>query len=369
VNKKGTTTLKKNTTKNKNNKPSGQINIQTGAIVLAIGSSLHDPKLKQRFGYSKYPNVISNLELEKLLKENSRKGSRSKSQFPKDIKNITFIQCVGSREHDRKDGNTACSRYCCQTTLHQAVEAAEMGANVTVLHRGIRAFSKYAEELYYKASEMGIRFIQFPDDANLEPKIINKNKGKSKKIRTIDISLGENQEIDIPSDLIVLALAMVPRELETEQLQKWLKVPRSADGFFLELHPKLAPVETNTTGIYVCGCAQGPKDVIDTMSQASAAAAKAAALVSNDELSTDPVTARVNQAICWGCGTCEELCVFGAAEVQVTEMGMKISNVNSALCKGCGVCAANCPSGAMTIYHFTNDQIDSMIKAFGEVVE
>jgi heterodisulfide reductase subunit A len=342
------------------NKQSGQKNIHTGAIVIAIGSNLYDPKMKHRFGYGKYSDVISNLEFEKILKENFKSNARS--NLPK---NITFIQCVGAREHDLKDGNTGCSRYCCQTTLHQALEAAGAGANITVLHRGIRAFSKYAEELYYKASELGVRFIQYPDSANLEPKIM-KN-GKNKKVRTKDISLG--QDVDIPSDLIVLALAMVPRELETEQLQKWLKVPRSADGFFLELHPKLAPVETNTIGIYVCGCAQGPKDVTDTMAQASAAAAKAAALVSNDELSADPITARVNEAICWGCGTCEELCEFGAAEVQETEAGTKISNVNSALCKGCGVCASNCPSGAMTIYHFTNDQIDSMIQAFGEVAE
>jgi len=162
---------------------------------------------------------------------------------------------------------------------------------------------------------------------------------------------------------------MVPREFETEQLQKWLKVPRSADGFFLELHPKLAPVETNTTGIYVCGCAQGPKDITDTLAQASAAVAKAAVLVSNDELSADPVTASVNQMLCWGCGTCEELCPYGAVLVQEIKVGARVSNVNSALCKGCGVCASNCPSGAMTIKHFTNDQIDSMIKAFGEVVE
>ena len=150
-----------------------------------------------------------------------------------------------------------------------------------------------------------------------------------------------------------------------QQLQKWLKIPRSADGFFLELHPKLAPVETNTVGIYICGCAQGPKDVVDTLSQASAAAAKAAALVSKSSLSSDPITATVNEAVCWGCGTCEGLCAYGAVKVEETEEGIKVSRVNSALCKGCGVCASNCPSGAMTIMHFTNDQIESMIQAFG----
>ncbi len=331
-----------------------QIKLRIGAIILAIGANLYDPKIKNRYDFGRYSNIITNLNFEELLKKNSKKEL---------IKDITFIQCVGAREIEQKDGNTGCSRYCCQTTLHQAFQAVKAGANVTVLHRGIRAFSKYAEELYYNASEAGVRFIQFPDESNLEPRITN----KGKTVRVFDISLG--QEIVISSDLIVLTLAMIPRELETEQLQKWLKVPRSADGFFLELHPKLAPVETNTSGIYVCGCAQGPKDVIDTLAQASAAAAKAAALVSNNVFSADPVTANVTETLCWGCGTCEELCPYGAALVQETNHGIRVSKVNTALCKGCGVCASNCPTGAMTIRHFTNDQIESMIKAFGEVAE
>jgi heterodisulfide reductase subunit A len=190
---------------------------------------------------------------------------------------------------------------------------------------------------------------------------------KGGKVKVFDLSL--KREVILPTDLIILTLAMAPNQQQTEQLQSWLKVPRSADGYFLELHPKLGPVETNTLGIYLCGCAQGPKDVVDTLNQASGAAAKVAALLSNDELSVEPITACVDERYCWGCGTCEELCPYGAASVSTTEAGIRRSHVNTALCKGCGVCASNCPSGAITVKHFTNDQIFSMISAFCEVME
>ena len=329
---------------------SKNIKLKVGAIVIAIGAELYTPEEKNEFGYGFHKNVITNFELEKKLKDNS---------FGKKQQNIAFIQCVGARESYKEDGNIACSRYCCQTALNQAWELRKLGNNVTILHKGIRAFSKYAEELYYKASQLGVRFIQFNE--NLMPKV---NK-KGSKIKVLDTSL--NQNINLPVDLIVLTLAMTPNHQATEQLQNWLKIPRSSDGFFLELHPKLGPVETNTTGIYLSGCAQGPKDVTDALNQASGAAAKVVALLSNKELIVEPITAFVNDHVCWGCGTCEELCPFGAVHVEESSEGVRASKVNSALCKGCGVCASNCPSGAMSIRHFSNLQISSMIKAFGEV--
>jgi heterodisulfide reductase subunit A len=338
---------------NKSNKKSTKtIDLTTGAIVLAIGSELYNPGVEKEYGYGKYPNVVTNLELEERLK--SRKVGKKE-------RNITFIQCVGARESHKKNGNLACSRYCCQTTLNQAVELQKAGANVSILHKGIRAFSKYAEELYYTASQEGVRFIEFPEGQI--PEII-KN-GAAIKVRDI----GLNRDLLLPTDLIVLTLAMAPNEAETEKLQNWLKVPRSADGFFLELHPKLGPVETNTVGIYLCGCAQGPKDITDSLNQASGAAAKVAALLSNKELTVEPITACVDDRVCWGCGTCEELCPYGAVQIGETEAGIRLSRVNSALCKGCGVCASSCPSGAMSVRHYSNLQISSMIKAFGEVVE
>ena len=328
------------------------ISLKSGAIVLAIGSDLYDPKVHNDYGYGNQTNIITNLELEKKLKNN---------KLPKVHRNIVFIQCVGARESHKKNGNPACSRYCCQTTLNQAVELQKRNANVTILHKGIRAFSKYAEELYFQASSLGVKFVQFPET---RPPVVAKN---GSTIKVLDVAL--NQYLILPTDLTVLTLAMSPNTRETERLQNWLKIPRSSDGFFLELHPKLGPVETNTTGIYLCGCAQGPKDIIDTLNQASGAAAKVAALLSKSELAVEPITACVDSRLCWGCGTCEDLCPFGAVRVEESKdnEGARLSNVNSALCKGCGTCAANCPSGAMSVKHYSNLQISSMIKAFGEV--
>jgi heterodisulfide reductase subunit A len=341
-------------TENTNKSKTKQLKVDAGAIVLAIGAGLYEPEGGNEFGYGKYKNVITNLELESRLNDKS---------LLKSTQNIVFIQCIGAREINKKEGNKGCSRYCCQTTLHQAVQLVEQGARVTVLHKGIRAFSKYAEELYYKAGQLGIMFVQFPE--NMPPKVHN----KGSKISVHDLSLA--RQLDLPADLIVLSLAMRPNQNEAEQLQKWLKIPRSLDGFFMELHPKLAPVETNTVGIYLCGCAQAPKDVTDSLAQASAAAAKVAALVSNKDLVVEPITAAVNERICWGCGTCEDGCEFGAVEVVVRELRegikTKLAQVNEALCKGCGVCASRCPSGAMSIRHFTNNQITSQVKAFSEV--
>jgi heterodisulfide reductase subunit A len=334
------------------NKRAKTINITTGAIVLAIGSGLYNPETENEYGYGKYSNVITNQELEARVKT---------GKLGKKTKNIVFIQCVGARESHKKDGNLACSRYCCQTTLNQAVELQKAGANVTILHKGIRAFSKYAEELYYTASQLGVRFIEFPE---AEPPVVIK---KGAVIKVTD--LGLRCQVLLPTDLTVLTTAMIPNEKETEELQDWLKVPRSSDGFFMELHPKLGPVETNTVGIYLCGCAQGPKDITDSLNQASGAAAKVAALFSNKELTVEPITACVDERVCWGCGTCEELCPYGAVQIGVTDSGVKLSRVNSALCKGCGLCSSNCPSGAMSIKHYSNLQISSMIEAFGEVVE
>jgi heterodisulfide reductase subunit A len=339
-----------NISKNKKNKPK-TINLKTGALVLAIGSDLFDPTAGNEYGSKSKSNIITNSELEQKLMSNG---------LGKKIRNIGIIQCVGAREYHKSGGNIACSRYCCQTALHQAVELRKAGANVTIFHKGIRAFSKYAEELYFEASQRGVRFVQYPED---RPPVVNKS---GTKISALDVSL--NQETIVPVDLMVLSVAMTPKIAETEQLQDWLKVPRSTDGFFLELHPKLGPVETNTTGIYLCGCAQGPKDMTDSLSQASAAAAKVAALLSKPELVVEPITACVDDKLCWGCGTCEENCAYGAAQVIKNEEGVKLSRVNTALCKGCGVCASNCPSGAMSIQHFTNQQISSMIEAFGEVI-
>jgi heterodisulfide reductase subunit A len=318
--------------------------IEVGSIVLAIGAEVMEPH--GRFSYGKLKNVVTNLDLEKMLLE---KGS------DKNIKNKEFviILCVGARE---KEGNTGCSRYCCQVGIKQALELAKRGNSVTVLFRDIRTFGKNAEEMYKEASELGVRFVEYKEDS--PPKV-----GKGGKTVSVYDALLEG-ELKLKSDFIVLGVPMVPPS-DAQKFQEMLKIPRGTDGFFLELHPKLAPLRTNMEGVFLCGCAQGPKNLADTIAQASGAASQAIALLSNKKCEVEAAVAHVNSDMCWGCGTCVDICEFKAPLLVELEGDKQVSQVNDALCKGCGMCAVHCPSGALIPQHFTREQILCMIEAFG----
>jgi heterodisulfide reductase subunit A len=324
----------------KSNKKEHQFRV--GAIVMAIGAEEFIPK--SRFFYGKYPNIITNYELEKQL-------SQKKAPFKN--KKVSFILCVGARE---RDGNRGCSRYCCQVAIKQALELAENKCSVTVLYRDIRTFGKGAEEMYKKAALKGVDFIRYDED---RPPAIQK---KGKFLAVYDTLLQE--EIAIDCDNIVLVVPMAPPS-DAEKFQDMLKIPRSEDGFFLEQHPKLAPLQTNTEGIFLCGCAQAPKNLSDTIAQASGAASQAIALLSRSTSEVEAAVAKVDENLCWGCGTCTEVCEFGAPGLTTVEEDISVSQINEALCKGCGTCAVLCPSGAITPLHFTRNQILSMIQAFG----
>ena len=315
--------------------------IKVGTIIMAIGADMYDPT--GEYGYDG-KNVITNLELEQKLAKNELNGTKS----------VTFIQCVGSRNSERED----CSRYCCQIAVKQAIELRELGADVTILHRGISTFSKGAEEMYKQACENGVQFIRFPDG---QKPVVSEN-GK----RVIAHDEPGDIDISLSSDLIVLSTAMIPREAETAALQQMLKIPRSANGFFMEQHPKLAPVETNTDGIYLCGTCQFPKNVADSVAQASGAAAKAAIPMAIGKAKAVPITSLVDEELCIGCRTCESLCPYRAIRI---EDGKTVAEVVEVLCKGCGVCAASCPEGAVKIRNFTDRQlIVQGISALREVV-
>jgi heterodisulfide reductase subunit A len=315
---------------------------KVGAIVMAIGAGIYDPE--SRFSYRKYTNIITNYELEKQL---------AKKKNPFKNKKFAFILCVGARE---KEGNRACARYCCQVAIKQALELAENNSSVTVLFRDIRTFGKGAEKMYKKAASKGVVFIRYDDD---RPPAIQK---KGKGISVYDTLLQENITIDC--DNIVLVVPMAPPS-DAEKFQDMLKIPRGEDGFFLEQHPKLAPLQTNTEGIFLCGCAQAPKNLQDTIAQASGAASQAIALLSQNTSEVEAAVAQVDENLCWGCGNCTEVCEFGAPGLTSIEEDLSVSQINEALCKGCGTCAVLCPSGAITPLHFTRNQILSMIQAFG----
>jgi heterodisulfide reductase subunit A len=316
--------------------------IKVGAIVIAIGYDIYEPKGK--FSYGKYPNIITNFELERLLAEKKIKTGKQ---------NYAFILCVGARE---KEGNMGCSRYCCQVSIKQAIDLAEKENNVTLLYRDIRTFGKGAEEMYKKASELGVKFVRYSE--NKPPKISK----KGKILSVYDTLLQE--DLNLSPDYVILVVPMAPPQ-DAEMFQDMLKIPRGADGFFLEQHPKLAPLQTNTEGIFLCGAAQGPKNLADTIAQASGAASQAIALLSNRLSEVEAAIARVDDELCWGCGTCVDLCEFGAPQLISVGGEKLVSQINDALCKGCGMCAVYCPSGALSPQHFTREQILSMIEAFG----
>jgi heterodisulfide reductase subunit A-like polyferredoxin len=329
--------------------------IKTGAIVLAIGADVYRPE--SEYGYGKFENVITGLELEKLFFASGEKVS----QDGREIKTAAFIQCVGSRDPDKR---ISCSRYCCPTTVKQAIELRDLGAEVVVFYRDMRTVSQGTEELYRLAREKGVRFIPYTPEH--PPQVKGTKLAESVSVY-FDMLKGD-VEVDI--DLLVLATAMVPREKETAALQMLLKVPRGTDGFLMERHAKLGPVETVVEGVFVCGTVQGPKDIAESIAQASAAAAKAASLVSRDRIALEPTTAEVETALCRACGRCAEICDFHAPEIKEVEPGVMAAVINQALCKGCGTCASLCPTGAIAAKHFTDQQILSMIDSLflGEVI-
>jgi heterodisulfide reductase subunit A len=318
--------------------------IDVGSIVVAIGAEIKDPE--KRYSYDKHDNVMTNIELEKLLADEGTKKDLKSKEF-------VYILCVGARE---KEGNIACSRYCCHVGIKQALKLAKMGNSVTVLYRDIRTFGKNAEEMYREASEAGVKFVEFAED---RPPEIGDN-GKS--VSVYDALL--EGELKLRSDFIVLGVPMIPPS-DARKFQEMLKIPRGADGFFLELHPKLAPLQTNMEGVFLCGCAQGPKNLSDTLAQASGAASQAIGLLSNSKCEVEAAVAHVNSDLCWGCGTCIDICEFRAPQLVELSGDRQVSQVNEALCKGCGMCSVHCPSGALIPQHFTREQILSMIKAFG----
>ena len=322
--------------------------LQVGAIVIATGFELYQPP-KGEFGYRKYPNVITNMELEYLLKP--------QDQFlfqKKPVKNVSFIQCVGSRG---PDGLPECSRYCCQAAIKQAIALQKLGIQVTIFNRDIRVYHHEAETMYREARELGVTFIRY--STKDLPKLVG-----DKELKAIQFTEPVlKKDIQVPTELLVLSVGMRSSQKSIEEIQRFIKVPLGMDGFVMEKHPKFGPAETNIEGVFICGCIQGPKDISDSIGQANAVAAKVDALLARSTILMEPITSVINEELCRGCGTCVDVCEFGAISLQDME-GAQVAVVNEALCKGCGTCATYCPTSAIDIRHFRDQQIESMLKAF-----
>jgi heterodisulfide reductase subunit A len=321
--------------------------LEVGAILIAIGADDYRPDPGE-FGYAQADNVITALDLEARLAD------------PADglagVRTAAFVQCVGSRTEGRGRGYGGCSRVCCAVTVQQARQLSARGIETVVCYRDMRLVDAGAEESYRAARGDGTLFLRFAPEA--PPRVIVED-GRAVAVEVDETLL--RAPVRAPADLVVLATGLVPRAVETARIRELLKTPQGPDGFLLERHPELAPVETCVDGVVLLGAAQGPKDLRDSLAQAAAAASKVAALLGRDTLWLDPAIARVDAGQCRACGLCVSLCEFRAPQLATGPDGRVAAEVNAALCKGCGTCAVWCPTGAIAARHFTDDQITAMI--------
>ena len=315
--------------------------INHGVIVLATGGREYKPK---GYLYGDSSRVLTQLELEQKL-------ARGKS-FLKNARNIVMIQCVGSRGDDM----THCSRLCCTQAVKNALKLKELKpeANIFILYRDMRTYGFY-EDLYREARAKGIKFLRYTPDR--KPEVLKAGRGI--KVRVFDRLLGE--DLEIPASLVVLSAGIAPGE--NEEISKLLKAPLTSEGFFLEAHAKLRPVELAVDGVFLCGLAHGPKSLEESVAQAKAAAAKAAIPLAKGRVAVAPIVSRVNKDACIGCGICESLCPFNAIRL-VKEGKRKKAETITASCKGCGICASHCPTLAISMGGFTDEAIMAQIHAF-----
>ena len=327
----------------------GVLELSVGSIIVATGFDTFDASLKPEFGYDGYDNVISALEFERLASPSRPTGGEI-IIGDREIRDVVFIHCVGSR--DRNLGNPYCSRICCMYTAKQAHLVREKlpDARITVFYIDMRAFGKGFEEFYDRVREERVRYRRG------SPSEIHK-RGDRLVVRAEDTLLGK--PIEVEADLVVLATGIVSRP-DAGDVASLLKLSRSEDGFFMELHPKLRPVDTTTDGVYLAGCCQSPKDIADTVAQAKAAASSALISLSLGKVKVESVTCAVDPLLCSGCGLCADACVYGALSLDERR---GVMTANQVVCKGCGACATACPSGAIVVKHFTPDQILAEVEA------
>jgi heterodisulfide reductase subunit A len=319
--------------------------VSVGSIVLATGFKVFDAKRTPYYGYGVYPNVYTALEIERLVNASGPTGGEMVMRDGRKPKSVGIVHCVGSRDENT---NRFCSRVCCMYSLKLAHLIKEKSdAEVYEFYIDIRAPGKSMEEFYNRVAEEGTHFIR-GKVADVYP--APDNNGQL-VMQAEDTLLGRMRKI--PVDMVVLAVGLEPKA-DAEDVRRMFNITCSNEGWFVERHPKLAPVNTFTDGIFLAGACQGPKDIPDTVAQAGAAAAEAMALIDAGFIELEPNTAYIVEENCSGCKTCVPLCPFTAISFLDEK---KVAEINEVLCKGCGTCVAACPSGSIHQNLFEDEEI------------
>jgi len=324
------------------------IEVEVGSIILATGFSLFDPTPIYQYGYKRLDNVITSLEFERMVNSSGPTGGNIVLKDGSEPESIAIIHCVGSRDEKYHE---YCSRVCCMHSMKFAHLIKEhTDAEVCEFYIDIRSFGKGYEEFYNRVLNEGTIFFRGRPAEITNIAETPEEEGKL-VVQFEDTLVGLQRRL--PVDMVILSCALEPQP-DADAIARLFNISRSADGFFLEKHPKLDPVATMTDGIFVVGCCQGPKDIPDTVAQASAAAAEVLAMISKGRVEIEAATAVIDERICSGCQVCKLVCPYSAIDFD-EEKG--VCRVNEALCKGCGACIAACFSDAVSLNHFTNEQI------------
>jgi len=330
------------------------LEVEAGAILLAVGSEVFDARKVPQLGYGLYRNVITSMEFERMINSDGPTGGKVVNPVTGEVPRVVaFIQCVGSRDEKY---NPYCCRIGCTATLKHAVllkEYVSKDIDVYVCYNDMRTVGKGFEEFYRRVRDLGVKFIRgLPSEVKQKP-------DGTLSFNVFDTTTETLYEVN--ADLVVLAIGLVPSP-DIEKMAKLLKLSRGHDGFLLEAHEKLRPVETLSDGIFVAGSCLGPMDIHDATAEAMAAASKIMGFLSAGEIVKEPIVARVNEDLCSGCRVCVSVCPFDAIKMEEKGEGKFVARVEEVLCKGCGLCASSCPTAAITTQHFTDEQIRAQVK-------
>jgi heterodisulfide reductase subunit A len=333
------------------------LDIEVGSIIVATGMDVYDPTALDEYGYTRYANVTTSMEFERLVST----GGPLSGHFgrPSDLKQPTrigFVQCVGSRTRDATRGNPYCSNVCCMNTVKEAQYLKDNypDTEITVFYMDMRAFGKGFEELLMRSKSNGVRYIRgLPGEVREDPATGN--------LRVIVENTTANRLESHEFDMLVLAVGATPAT-DTESVRQLVSLSKAPSGFLKEAHAKLRPVDTPTKGVYIAGAAESPKDVRESVTQASAAASRASILLGKSKFAVEAITAVVDKDLCKMCGLCAGVCPFGAIQWEKKQ----VAQVTSAACTGCGTCAAECKFGAIEMRHFSDQAIYAQIDAILE---